>query len=245
MRFRRGVIFTNVFEAVRDAVTAREAAERYGIEVNRNGMALCPFHDDKNPSLKLDRRFHCFGCQADGDVINFTADLFDISSKEAAVKLAEDFHLSYDGRPRDSPAAVQEPIKPKLSAELEFRKNESYCYYTLLKYRRLLEQWKEEYAPKTPEEEWHPLFVEALQRKDYVNYLLEDVFLYGTAEDKAQFILEHGKDVIRLERRICELTDGRTGCPAAGDGRDGETPVRTDRIRPEVRPAHRPDDRAL
>ena len=60
----------NVFEAVKQSVTTRQAAEHYGIRVGRNGMCVCPFHDDKNPSMKVDRRFHCFGCQADGDVID-------------------------------------------------------------------------------------------------------------------------------------------------------------------------------
>ena len=54
-------------------------------------MACCPFHDDKHPSMKIDHRFHCFGCQADGDVIDFTARLFSLSSKEAALKLAGGF----------------------------------------------------------------------------------------------------------------------------------------------------------
>ena len=43
----------SVFEAVKGSVTVREAAQMYGIEVNRSGMACCPFHDDKNPSMKL------------------------------------------------------------------------------------------------------------------------------------------------------------------------------------------------
>lgn len=60
----------DVFEAVKQAVTTRQAAEHYGIHMGRNGMACCPFHKDKTPSLKVDRRFHCFGCQADGDVID-------------------------------------------------------------------------------------------------------------------------------------------------------------------------------
>ena len=77
----------NVFEAVKQSVSTREAAEFYGIEVKRNGMACCPFHDDKNPSMKVDQRFHCFGCGADGDVIDFTAKLFNLSPKEAAEKL--------------------------------------------------------------------------------------------------------------------------------------------------------------
>ena len=57
---------SNVFEAVKQAVPTRQAAESYGVQVGRNGMACCPFHDDKHPSMKVDRRFHCFGCQADG-----------------------------------------------------------------------------------------------------------------------------------------------------------------------------------
>ena len=63
----------NVFEAVKQSVTTRQAAEHFGIRVGRNGMCVCPFHADKNPSMKVDRRFHCFGCQADGDVIDFVS----------------------------------------------------------------------------------------------------------------------------------------------------------------------------
>ena len=50
----------NVFEVVKQTVTTRQAAEMYGIRVNRHGMAVCPFHNDRNPSMKLDKRFHCF-----------------------------------------------------------------------------------------------------------------------------------------------------------------------------------------
>ena len=86
----------NVFEAVKQSVTTRQAAEHYGIHVNRNGMACCPFHNDKTPSMKLDRRYHCFGCGADGDVIDFAAALYGLGKKEAAVQLAQDFGLSYE-----------------------------------------------------------------------------------------------------------------------------------------------------
>ena len=86
----------DVFEAVKQSVTTRQAAEHYGIHVGRNGMACCPFHNDKTPSMKLDRRYHCFGCGADGDVIDFTAALYGLGKKEAAVQLAQDFGLSYE-----------------------------------------------------------------------------------------------------------------------------------------------------
>ena len=73
----------NVFEAVKGNVTARQAAEMYGVRVSRHGMAVCPFHDDKNPSMKVDKRFHCFACQADGDAVDFVSRLFGLPRYEA------------------------------------------------------------------------------------------------------------------------------------------------------------------
>ena len=61
----------NIFEVVKQTVTTRQAAEMYGIRVSRNGMAVCPFHNDRNHSMKVDNRFHCFACQADGDAGSF------------------------------------------------------------------------------------------------------------------------------------------------------------------------------
>ena len=67
----------NVFGTVKTSINTREAAERYGVEVNRHGKALCPFHNDRNPSLFVDDdHYHCFACGEHGDVIDFTAKLF-------------------------------------------------------------------------------------------------------------------------------------------------------------------------
>ena len=77
-----------LYEAVKNTVTTLQAAERYDLKVGRGGMCKCPFHNDRNPSMKVDKRFHCFGCQADGDVIDFTSRLFSLSPREAALKLA-------------------------------------------------------------------------------------------------------------------------------------------------------------
>lgn len=83
---------------MKQAVSTRQAAEHYGIRVNRNGMCVCPFHNDKNPSMKVDRRFHCFGCQADGDVIDFVSRLHRTGTKEAALMLAQDFSVPYEDK---------------------------------------------------------------------------------------------------------------------------------------------------
>ena len=64
--------------------------------------------------------------------------------------------------------------------------------------------WRTDYAPHSPEEAFHPRFVEALQKQDQVEYLL-DVLLFGETEEKAALITDYGKDVIQLEQRMAEL----------------------------------------
>ena len=193
----------NVFEAVKQSVSTRDAAEFYGIEVKRNGMACCPFHDDKNPSMKVDQRFHCFGCGADGDVIDFTAKLFDLSSKEAAEKLAQDFGLIYDSQapPR------RKYVRQKTEAQ-KFREDRQRCYRVLSDYYYLLKKWEIDNSPRTPEEEPHPRFVEAIQKKTYVEYLL-DLFLYESEEEQKAWIAEHTAEITHLERRLKIMAENK------------------------------------
>ena len=193
----------NVFEAVKQSVSTREAAAFYGIEVKRNGMACCPFHDDKNPSMKVDQRFHCFGCGADGDVIDFTAKLFDLSPKEAAEKLAQDFGLIYDSQapPR------RRYVRQKTEAQ-KFREDRQRCYRVLSDYYYLLKKWEADRSPRTPEEEPHPRFVEAIQKKTYVEYLL-DLFLYESEEEQKAWIAEHTAEITHLERRLKIMAENK------------------------------------
>ena len=193
----------NVFEVVKQSVSTREAAERYGIEVRRNGMACCPFHDDKNPSMKVDQRFHCFGCGADGDVIDFTAKLFDLSPKEAAEKLAQDFGLIYDSQAPPRRRYVRQKTEVQ-----QFRKDWQRCYRVLSDYYYLLKKWETDHSPRTPEEEPHPRFVEAIQKKAYVEYLL-DLFLYESEEEQKAWIAEHTAEITHLERRLKIMAENK------------------------------------
>lgn len=81
----------NIFREVKERVTARQVAERYGLKVSWNGMACCPFHNDKHPSMKIDQNYYCFACGAKGDAVNYVAVLFGVSQFEAAKKIKEDF----------------------------------------------------------------------------------------------------------------------------------------------------------
>ena len=90
----------NLFQNVKYGVNCREAAERYGVSVNRQGKALCPFHNDRRPSLYVtDDHYYCFACGAHGDVIDFAANFFDLPLYEAAQRLAADFGINTDRPP--------------------------------------------------------------------------------------------------------------------------------------------------
>ena len=195
----------SVFEAVKQSVTVREAAQMYGIEINRSGMACCPFHDDKNPSMKLNEEyFYCFGCGATGDVIDFTARLYNLSPKEAAEKLAQDFGLAYDSQapPR------RRHVRQKSEAQ-KFKEDRDHAFRVLADYFHLLRKWETDYTPKTPEENPHPRFMEAIQKKDYVGYLL-DFFLENSPEEQKLWIAEHQSEIAKLERRVKFMADKTT-----------------------------------
>lgn len=217
-----------IYEEVKSAVTTREAAEHYGIKVNRSGMACCPFHDDRTPSMKVDRNFICFGCQEKGDVIDFTAKLFGLTPYEAAGKLITDMGLTVteENRPEVQPG-IRQKAKRERTEKQQFEQAVNRIYNVYCDYFHLLNDWAERYAPKSPDEDFHPLFVEAMHQREYVEYLL-DLLLYGSKEDKASVLIDKGKGVNNLEKRIREFKSGNRECSAgsiagnsAGDDRRG------------------------
>ena len=90
----------DLFSTVKMNISTIDAAERYGIEVNRHGKALCPFHNDRHPSLFVDDdHYYCYACGEHGDVIDFTSKLYGLSLYDAAQKLAYDFGITQDKPP--------------------------------------------------------------------------------------------------------------------------------------------------
>ena len=141
-----------LFELVKQNICVPDAAEHYGLQVNRNGMCSCPFHEDRHPSMKLNERyFYCFGCGATGDVIDLVARLFGLNSYEAAQKLAQDFGIDPDKPP--AAIALSKPERPLLKA---YRQEEVRCLRVLCDYLHLLESWKVQYAPSNPNQTGAP-----------------------------------------------------------------------------------------
>lgn len=81
-------------QIIRESVSARRYAEVAGLNVNRAGLAHCPFHDgDHGASLKLydgNRGWYCYGCHQHGDVIELAKRLYNLSFPQAIQKIATD-----------------------------------------------------------------------------------------------------------------------------------------------------------
>ena len=174
-----------IYENIKAAISVKQAAEHYGLKVSRNGMACCPFHHDRHPSLKLNENyFFCFGCGAKGDVIDLVARMFELSGYEAAQRLAADFGISTE--PGQAVAASCKPKRPNIR---QFREDEMLCFRVLMDYLHLLEDWRVRYAPRTPDEPYDDRFVEALQMHCHIEYM-EDVLTVGDLEERVALVDE-------------------------------------------------------
>jgi hypothetical protein len=220
----------NLFSHIKAAITTRQAAELYGLKVSRNGMTCCPFHPDRTPSMKVDTCFHCFGCGADGDVISFVAQMFHLRPIDAAKKLAEDFHIdinAYLKKPTDKkkhqafmPYHPNEQVlaeKPAIIQQKADQKNLgawiAHAQDVLIRYSFLLRDWKEQYAPRIEDTDWHPLFVEACCQETWMTHLIDLTYETGPP-DKAAFFNLYETEVNKIEQRIADSQSNRPSAAA-------------------------------
>lgn len=188
-----------IYENIKAAISVKQAAEHYGLKVNRSGMTCCPFHNDRHPSLKLNEDyFFCFGCGAKGDVIDLVAKLFNLSSYDAAKKLVYDFGID-----PDKPPAAAALRKTKYPLAKTFQNETLHCQRILCDYLHLLEHWKVQHAPKTPEDTFDDRFVEACQMLDYIEDLT-DILTFAELEVRVKTVDMLQKDgmIDRLEERL-------------------------------------------
>ena len=188
-----------IFEAVKSTVTPRMAAEHYGMTVAQNGMVCCPFHDDWHPSMKLYHdHFHCFGCQANGDVIEFTSKLFGITALEAAQKLRADF-----GVQGDKPS-----ILTKLNLYRTQADNERLCFRVLREYLQILQDWKVRFSPQTPEDDPDDRFVEACHMLECTQYMVDQLTI-GSPEERTDLVNDMMKDnkITLLQDHLREIKE--------------------------------------
>ena len=180
------------YEEVKQRLSMRQVAERYGCRVNRRGTCLCPFHTDKHPSLKIyenDKGYFCFACGSGGDVIKFVGELFNLRNEEACKKLIEDFSL---------PIALQNlsyrEKRERSKKHEEYRKLQRFkaeAYAVLKKYWMLLCEAAQDFAS--------PHFEEALQELTITEYRLECI---QECPDEYYADREAVRKLGEIERRI-------------------------------------------
>lgn len=192
-----------IFEIVKENVNLREAAELYGIDVNRYGKALCSFHNDRHPSLYVaDDHYYCFACGEHGDVIDFVSKLFRLSLYDAAQQVAADFHLT----PDKPPSAAALHAKRVQTEAQQLRENERLCFSVLSDYASVLRDWKVRYAPKSPADPIHLRFVETCHELDRTEYYL-DILCAGDSYERAEVIQQQMADgkLDELRQRLEEI----------------------------------------
>ena len=196
----------NCFQNVKYGVSCREAAERYGVEVNRYNKALCPFHNDRHPSLYVaDDHYYCFACGAHGDVIGFAANFFGLPIYEAAQRLAADFGIDTDRPPTKE---ILEKRRQQTEAQ-QLMENERLCCSVLSDYARVLWDWKVRYAPQSPAEAPDERFVEACHKLDEAEYYL-DILAFGDSYERAEVV-----SYLLADGRLDKLKKNSNGRDAA------------------------------
>lgn len=192
-----------IYENIKAAISVKQAAEHYGLKVNRSGMTCCPFHNDRHPSLKLNEDyFFCFGCGAKGDVIDLVAKLFNLSSYDAAKKLAADFGIT-----GQKPSVLAKLKRGKSQAELESR-----SFRVLGDYLQILQDWKENCAPQSPEDAIDPRYAESCHMLERIGNML-DILACGTPQERVEVVADLQKDerLMRMEARNRQIREEAHG----------------------------------
>ena len=169
-------------ENIKSMVSMPEMMEHYGFSLNRSGFCKCPFHSERSASFKAypgSRGFYCYGCNESGSVIDFVMKFFGLSFGDAIKKINEDFSLGLpigeklDRRKKLEMNRQAFMRKRAVEAEKSERERLENAYWTAFDEWKRLDTNKRKYAPETPVEPLHPLFVEALKNISGAEYRLE------------------------------------------------------------------------
>ena len=194
----------SLIREVKERANIVKVAELYGMKLNRAYKCVCPFHKEKTASLSISPQkqiWKCFGCGKGGDVISLVSELLNINALEAAKSINNALGLGLDPNHKNTYFEINK-YKEKRKTEEMFKQWENKTFQLLCDYLHLLWKWEEEKAPKNIEEDPNELFVEAMHNKDYVEYLIDEIFINGTNKDKIWFWKHEKKVVRRIESRV-------------------------------------------
>lgn len=188
----------SLIREVKERVDIVKVAEFYGLKMNRAYKCVCPFHKEKTASLSISPQkqiWKCFGCGKGGDAISLVSELLNINALDAAKNINRTLGLGLDAEKPSNYLEINK-YKEKRKTEEMFKKWELKTFILLTDYLHLLWRWKE---LKDPEND---LYIEALHQADYIEYIIDAIFIEGTNEDKIWFWKYEKKVVKRIESRI-------------------------------------------
>lgn len=194
----------SLIREVKERANIVKVAELYGLKLNRAYKCVCPFHKEKTASFSISPQkqiWKCFGCGKGGDVISLVSELLNINALEAAKSINYTLGLGLDPNQKSNYFEINK-YKNKQKTEEIFKQWENKTFQLLCDYLHLLWKWEKEKAPKNMEEDPDDLFVEAMHNKDYIDYLIDSIFINGTNEDKIWFWKHEKKVVRRIETRV-------------------------------------------
>ena len=194
----------SLIREVKERANIVKVAELYGLKLNRAYKCVCPFHKEKTASLSISPQkqiWKCFGCGKGGDSISLVSELLNINALEAAKSINYTLGLGLDPNQKSNYFEINK-YKNKQKTEEIFKQWENKTFQLLCDYLHLLWKWEEEKAPKNMEEDPDDLFVVAMHNKDYIDYLIDSIFINGTNEDKIWFWKHEKKVVRRIESRV-------------------------------------------
>lgn len=186
----------DIFKEVSEKADILRVCDLLNIKLNRNHKALCPFHREKTPSFSVlpeKNIFYCFGCNKKGNTITLVKEMLNISALEAAKYLNNNLGLGVDMENRQTYSYVNKYNEKRKTKE-RFKKWEKNTFVILSKYYRMLKDWKENRILQSPYYEY------ALKHIDYVEYIINEVFIEGTLKDKIDYRNTNAKEVEEFER---------------------------------------------
>ena len=168
-------------DIIKSQINMIDICRTYGFNIQRGNFICCPFHNEKTPSLKLydgNRGFYCFGCGEHGSVIDFVMRYFNLDFPKAISKLNDDFCLGLPIGQRIDRRKQLEMERLAFQRRQKAKQGEAERQQIVDAYWAAFDEWKRlddnkrNYAPKTPTEPLHPLFVEALKNIASAEYKL-------------------------------------------------------------------------
>lgn len=194
----------NFIREVKERSDILKVAKYYGLKLNRAYKCICPFHKEKTASFSISPQkqiWHCFGCDDGGDSISLVSKLLNINALEAAKSINDNFGLGIASNQKSNYFEINK-YKNKQKTEEMFKQWENKTFQLLCDYLHLLWNWEKEYKPMELEQDVNPLFIEAMHNRDYIEYLLDEIFINGTNQDKIWFWKYEKKVVKKIESRV-------------------------------------------